>query len=166
MTSGKKILGITGGVVALLLLGKIGLGFLNQPDDKTLILAAIKDAQTASKEGKPGGVMDFLSPYLKVNENEAGGMRGQIANYIKNSKPEIEFTKVEPQVFGEDARIESPAKVNFGIGPLSSGVEIPNVVVKFKKEEDKEWFIIPRKKWKITAIELPTDSLTNFMNGN
>lgn len=166
MTSGKKILGITGGVVVLLLLGRIGLGFLNQPDDKTLIVAALKEAQTASKEGKPGGVMDFISPYLKVNETETEGMRGQIANYIKNSKPEVEFTKVEPQIFGEEARIETPAKVNFGVGPFSSGMTIPNVVVKFKKEEDKEWFIIPKKKWKISAIELPVDSLSSLMNGN
>ena len=61
MATGKKILGVTGGIVGLLLIGKVGLGFLNQPDDKTLITEAIKEAQKASKEGRPGGVMDFLS---------------------------------------------------------------------------------------------------------
>ena len=104
MTSGKKILGVTGGVVAVLVLGKIGLGFLHQPDDKTLILEAVQEAQKASREGRPGGVLDFLSvASLKVNDQDATGSRRDIADYIKKQKPDIQFKEVDPKIFGETA---------------------------------------------------------------
>jgi hypothetical protein len=167
MTSGRKILGVTGGVVGLLIIGKIGLGFLNQPDDKTLITAAIKEAQSAGKEGRPGGVLEFLDlGQLKVNDMAASGTGRDISNYIKNQKPDIEFTKIEPIVTGEDARLESPATVKIGIAMLSKTVTLPNVVVNLKKVEDREWFIIPRKSWKITEIRAPIEDLMSISLGN
>jgi len=165
MTSGSKILGVTAGVVLLLVVGKVGLGFLNQPDDKTLIVEAVKEAQKAGREGRPGGVLDFLSTSLKVNETEATGSRGQIADYIKNQKPDIEFTKIEPQIFGDEARIESPATVKIGIGPISQDITIPNTVINLKREDDKEWFIIPKKKWKITEIRASLGDLPSLPMG-
>lgn len=166
MTSGKKILGFTGGVVLLLMVGKVGLGFLNQPDDKTLIVEAVKEAQKASREGRPGGVLDFLSLNLNFNGAETGSGRSQIADYIKNQKPDIEFTSLNPQVFGETARIESPAKVKIGIAAFSTDVTIPNTVIELKKEVSREWFIIPTKKWKITEIRASVTDLPSLPMGN
>jgi hypothetical protein len=166
MTSGKKILSATGGLVLLLLVGKIGLGFMNQPDDKTLIAAAIKEAQNAGKEGRPGGVLDFLSVSLNVNGSDVEGNRGEIAKYIKNSKPDIELTNIEPIITGEEARLESPANVKIGIAMLSKTVTIPNVVVNLKKEVGRDWFIIPRKSWKITQIRAPIEDFTSLFMGN
>jgi hypothetical protein len=166
MASGKKILGVTGGIVGLLLIGKVGLGFLNQPDDKTLIAQAIKEAQVAGREGRPGGVMDFLSLNLNVNGTEIEGNRGEVSKYIKNMKPDIELTKIEPIVTGEEARLESPATVKIGVAMLSKTVTIPNVVVNLKKEVDREWFIIPKKSWKITQIRASTEDLTSLFMGN
>ena len=166
MATGKKILGVTGGIVGLLLIGKVGLGFLNQPDDKTLITEAIKEAQKASKEGRPGGVMDFLSVSLNVNGSEIEGNRREVWNMIKDQKPDIEFTKIEPIITGEDARFESPANVKVGIAMISRTVTIPNVVINLKKEEAREWFIIPKKSWKITQIRAPMEDLTSLFMGN
>ena len=167
MTSGKKILGVTGGIVLLLAVGKIGLGFLNQPDDKTLITEAIKEAQKASKEGRPGGVLDFLDiPQLKVNEVEAAGASKDIANYVKNMKPDIEFTKIEPIITGDDARIETTAKVKIGVAMFTRDMKLPNVVINLKKEVDHEWLFIPKKSWKITEIRAPDADLASFWSGN
>ena len=166
MATGKKILGVTGGIVGLLLLGKIGLGFLNQPDDKTLITEAIKEAQKASREGRPGGVMDFLSVSLNVNGAEVEGNRREVWNMIKDQKPDIEFTKIEPIITREDARFESPANVKVGIAMISRTVTIPNVVINLKKEEARQWFIIPEKSWKITQIRAPMEDLTSLFMGN
>lgn len=167
MTSGKKILTVTGCIVGLLLIGKVGLGFLNQPDDKTLIAQAMKEAQTAGKEGRPGGVLDFLDlGQLNVNGVDASGTGREIANYIKNSKPDIELTKIEPIVTGDDARLESPATVKVGIAMLSRTVTIPNVVVNLKKQVDREWFIIPRKSWKIVQIRADVADLSSLLMGN
>jgi hypothetical protein len=166
MTSGKKILTVTGCIVGVLLIGKVGLGFLNQPDDKTLISQAIKEAQSASKEGRPGGVLDFLSFDLDVNGNKVEGTRRDIAQYIKNSKPDIELTSIEPIITGEDARLETPATVKIGVAMFSKAVTIPSVVVNLKKEVDREWFIIPKKSWKITQIRADLSELTSMSMGN
>lgn len=166
MTSGNKILGVTGGIVLLLVVGKVGLGYLNQPDDKTLIAEAVKEAQKAGREGRPGGVMDFLSPNLNVNGTPVEGAGSSIKDYIKNQKPDIEFTKVEPQVFGDTARIESPATVKVGIGPISQTITIPDTVIELKREDDKEWFIIPKKSWKITEIRASLADLPSLPMGN
>ena len=166
MTSGKKILGVTISVVAVLLVGKISLGFLNQPDDRTLITEAIKEAQKASKDGRPGGVLDFLSLNLSLNDAEIPAGRSDIANYIKNSKPDFEFTKIEPVITGEDARIESPATVKIGVAMFSKEVTIPNVVIKLKKEVDHDWLIIPKKSWKITEIRADVTDLASLSMGN
>lgn len=166
MTSGNKILGVTGGIVLLLVVGKVGLGYLNQPDDKTLIAEAVKEAQKAGREGRPGGVMDFLSPNLNVNGTPVESAGSSIKDYIKNQKPDIEFTKVEPQVFGDTARIESPATVKVGIGPISQTITIPDTVIELKREDDKEWFIIPKKSWKITEIRASLADLPSLPMGN
>ena len=167
MTSGKKILGVTGGVVAVLVLGKIGLGFLHQPDDKTLILEAVKEAQKASREGRPGGVLDFLSvASLKVNDQDATGSRRDIADYIKKQKPDIQFKEVDPKIFGETAIMETSATVKVSLGPISQEVPIPKATINLKKEEDREWFIIPKKSWKITEINASLGDLPSLPLGN
>ena len=167
MTSGKKILGVTATVVGLLMIGKIGLGFLNQPDDKTLIVEAVKEAQKAGREGRPGGVLDFLDlPKLQLNGEDATGAAPQIANYVKNSKPDIEFTKIEPIVTGDDARIETPATVKIGVAMFTKDVTIPNVVINLKKEVEHEWLFIPKKSWKITQIRANPADLASFSSGN
>ena len=166
MTSGKKILGVTAGFVAVLLIGKVGLGFLNQPDDKTLIAEAVKEAQKAGKEGRPGGVLDFLSLDLKVNDEKMDGVRSEVASYVKNSKPDIEFTKLEPIITGDEARIESPATVKIGVAMFTKEVTIPKVVINLKKEVDHDWLFIPRKSWKITGIRASAEDLSSLSPGN
>lgn len=162
MDSGKKILVVTGGVVAALIVGRVAIGFLNQPDDKTLIMNALKEAQTASKEGKPGGVLDFLSSDLTVNQTEATGAKRNIADYIKKMKPDVEFKESEPQVMGESAKLETSAKVTIGILTMTKSFDLPSTVIRFEKEESREWLIIPKKSWKIKSIEVPMESLASF----
>ena len=166
MTSGKKILGVTGGLVLLLVVGKIGLGFLNQPDDKTLITDAVLEAQKAGREGRPGGVLDFLDiPQLKINGEDAPFGGKEVANYVKNSKPDITFTKIEPIITGDDARIESPATVKIGIAMFSKDMTIPKVIINLKKEVDHEWLFIPKKSWKIVEIRADAADLASFSSG-
>ncbi|MBI1331589.1 MAG: hypothetical protein JST12_21195 [Armatimonadetes bacterium] len=166
MTSGKKILAFTGTVVLLLVVGRVGLGFLNQPDDKTLIVEAVKEAQKASREGQPGGVLDFLSLDLKLNGDETSGSRRNIADYVKNQKPDIEFTTLEPQIFGDQATIESDAKVKMGFGGFTPEVTIHDAKIYLKKEDDREWFIIPKKSWKITEIRASLSELPSLNLGS
>lgn len=162
MEAGKKILLTTVGIVAALVVGRIAIGLINQPDDKTLIMKALKEAQVASKEGKPGGVLDFLSSDLTVNQSEAAGAKRNIADYIKKMKPDVEFQDSEPQILGESARLDTAAKVTIGILTMTKSFDLPSTVIRFEKEESREWLIIPKKTWKIKSIEVPMESLTNL----
>ena len=124
MARGGKILAITGAVVAVLVAGKVGLGLLAKVDDKTLILEAVKDGLKASKEGRPGGVLEKLSASLTVNGEGTPGAKSQIADYLKRLKPDVEFKSLEPQVFGEEARIETPATMSVSILGMNQSVEL------------------------------------------
>ncbi len=165
MTSGKKILGITGGIVALLVVGKVGLTLIRQPDDMTLIKEAILEAQKAGREGRPGGVLDFLDPNLTINDTVVTGSQRQIADKIKSLKPDIQFTKIEPIITGDNARIETPATVKIVFGPMSKDIPIENTVINLKKTEDRQWVIFPKKSWKITDIRVSEADLNAFTMG-
>lgn len=165
MKSGQKILAVTFGLILVLVLGRIAIGFINQPDDKTLIMTALKEAQKASKEGKPGGVLDLLSRDLEVNAQEASGFRGEAAKYIRNMKPDVEFQDADPQINGENARLETSAKMKIGMLGISREINIPQVTINLVKEESREWLLIPVKSWKITNIEVSPQAITEFLSG-
>lgn len=164
MASGNKILAVTLGIIGGFIAIKIAIGFLNQPSDKELIRDAITEAQKASREGRSGGVLEFLSKDLVVNQTEAGTSRSSIADYIKKMKPDVSFAESEPDIQGDSARLETDAKVTFAILGFSRSIDIPKTIIRFQKVESADWLIIPKKSWKITNIEVPTESLVNLPN--
>ena len=52
------------------------------PSDQKMIREALDQAVLASREGRPGGVMDYLSNKFAVNSESITS--GQVANFIKN----------------------------------------------------------------------------------
>lgn len=165
MARGGKILAVTGGVVALLLVGKLALGLLSNVDDKTLIVEAVKDGLKASKEGRPGGVLEKLSASLTVNGEGSPGAKGQIADYIKKLKPDVEFKTLEPQVFGDEARIETPATMAVHILGMNQSVDLKNVTITLKREDTYEYLIFPKKAWRITDVRVDVNALDMFNGG-
>jgi hypothetical protein len=165
MASGKKILGVTAVVVAVLFAGRVGIAFLTQPDDKTLIKEAIAECAKASREGRAGGVLDFLSKNMTLNENEVSGNRSEVSKYISNMKPDVEFTSIEPNVFGDEAKVESPAKFTLSLLSFEKTFDIPKVTVSLKKEEERTWFLVPTKKWRITNIQVPAETIGQILSG-
>jgi hypothetical protein len=162
MARGGKILAITGAVVAVLVAGKVGLGLLAKVDDKTLILEAVKDGLKAGKEGRPGGVLEKLSASLTVNGEGTPGAKSQIADYIKRLKPDVEFKSLEPQVFGEEARIETPATMSVSILGMNQSVELKNVTITLKREDTYEYLIFPKKAWRISDVRVDVSALDMF----
>ena len=153
---------ITGAVVAVLVAGKVGLGLLAKVDDKTLILEAVKDGLKASKEGRPGGVLEKLSASLTVNGEGTPGAKSQIADYIKRLKPDVEFKSLEPQVFGEEARIETPATMSVSILGMNQSVELKNVTITLQREDTYEYLIFPKKAWRISDVRVDVSALDMF----
>ena len=165
MARGGKILLVTGGVVLLLVGAKLAVGLFSKVDDKTLILEAVKDGLKASKEGRPGGVLEKLSASLTVNGEGTPGAKSQIADYIKRLKPDVEFKSLEPQVFGDEARIETPATMSVSILGMNQSVELKNVTITLKREDSYEYLIFPKKAWRVSDVQVDVSALDMFNGG-
>lgn len=147
-------------IVAAIVLVLVGIRIvagLNGPDDKQLVRQALADSIKASKEGRPGGVMDKISNKLTVNDTEVGQM-GNIANFIKQSRPDVEVLTPDPVILGDEARITSPVKVSMSL-PGGAGFDrtIDNVILIFAKEDSMTWLIFPSKQWRLKEVKMPDD---------
>lgn len=158
----KKPILIILGIVALLVGIRVVMGLGGQ-DDKKLVREALAESIKASREGRPGGVMDKISDKLEVNDERFS--RSQIANVIRDSKPEIEVLRQDPVIMGDEAQITSPVKVKIGL-PIGNGTAfnqtIDRVTLVFAKESATEWLIIPTSKWRLKEVKLPDDVMSQL----
>ncbi len=148
----------------VLLVGVRILMSLGGQDDKKLVREALAESIKASKEGRPGGVMDKISDKLTVNNERVASM-SQIANWIRDSKPDVEVLKQDPVIMGDEAQITSPVRVKLSM-PIGNGTAfdqtISNVTMVFAKESAYDWLIIPTTKWRLKEVKIPDDVMSQF----
>lgn len=138
------------GIVALLL---YGFGIFDRSSDSDKIRVALTRAIKASKEGRAGGVLDYMSRDFEINGMQYGG--SQIASLIRSQKPDVEVLDVAPNVQGDSAQIVSP--VNLSINMPEMQVRLDKVTMWFSKENDPRLGIFPAKNWKLTKVEIPQE---------
>ncbi len=131
------------------------------PSDKVLIHDALQESIKASRDGRPGGVLDFLSKSLKINDNESES-RWSVADFIKKSRPDVEIENQEPQIEGETARIVSPVTVSLGLGPVQTPIRLEKVDIRLQKEMGTKFLIFPSPKWRIVRINLSEEDYGKF----
>jgi hypothetical protein len=158
----KPIVWIAVALVALLAVRML-VGRMNAPDDQQQIQQALADSIKASKEGRPGGVMDKLSSNLKLNDMETSANRGQIAQYIRDNKPDVRVLQTRAVITGDQAQIVSPVELEVNILGQRLRKEIDNVTLIFKKEDDREYLVFPTRKWKLFEVRMPPDAVQQFM---
>lgn len=159
-TTGKIGLG-----VGIALLGLFALKFaIGRPTDEEAIQAALKEALQASREGRPGVVLDFVSRSLKVNDEQQSAGRGEIGNYIRQAKPDIEILNPKPVITGDSATIVSPVKVSIRIAMVQSPPMTLNARIGLTRETGRDWLIIPVPKWRVS--EITTDQVPGELIGN
>lgn len=159
----KKPILIIAGLLILLIAIKVGISLANPGNDQTMVEEALAESIQASKEGRPGGVLDKISGNLKVNDMDANGNRSQIADFIKKNHPDLTVENKKAVISGDQAEIVSPVTIELSLLGQSRSINIPEVTMIFKKESDMEYLIIPTKKWKLAEVRLPDDSLSQFM---
>ena len=131
-------------------------------DDKALVKAALKESIEASKDGRPGGVMDKISDKLTVNKEQVASM-SQIAKWIRDSKPDVTVTQQEPIILENEARITSPVTIKASFpGGVDLDKTIDGVTLIFAKESAMDYFIIPTKKWRLKEVLLPSDVMAQL----
>jgi len=149
------------GVVVALVVLRLTI-FAPQPDDQKLVADALTQSIEASKEGRPGGVLDILSSKFRINNQDPG--RVNIAKFIRDSKPDVEVANMQAVVSGDTARIDSPVHVKAHFLTQQFDQQIPNVTFVFKKEEGTRYLVIPTTEWHLTDIEVPNNAINIDMS--
>jgi hypothetical protein len=145
------------GVVALVG-GRYIYGVATKVDDKTQIKEALAEAIKASKEGRPGSVIDKLSENFKVNEESPGS--SQIAGFVKNHHPEVDIKDTDPIVSSDTAQINSDITVKLDLMP--GGWNFKDAQIQFKKEAAMDWWIFPTSKWHLSAVRVRPEDMPNL----
>lgn len=151
---GKKTAWVIVGIVFVLVYGwKYAAVTFFGPSDETLIRKALDEAIVASREGRPGGVMDFISDRFQVN-SEMPGSR-QVANFIKQSHPDITVGKAPPVISGDKATLLAPVEAKITVFGHDIDEKMDHVSLVFQREQGREWLLIPVKKWRLVQVVVP-----------
>ena len=146
----KWIVGSSVTVVA----GLIVLYFATAPSDEELIDQAIKDSVIASKEGKPGGVLDHLSRSLTFNGMPVSD-RSEIAKYVRLARPDVVFGPYTPVVEGDSATVRADVAVKIQFQSLQMDQTVRGVEVELARETGFRWVVFPASKWRIASVSAP-----------
>lgn len=159
----KRALLILGTLLVLLVGGRAIVIKMHPQSDTEAIRQALADSIQASREGRPGGVMDKLSDNISYNGQNEGGYQRDIARYIKTSKPDVEVENMDPVVTGDEATIVSPVQLTLSLLGQSVTKQIKEVTLVFRKEPEREFLIIPTVKWKLAEVRVPDSSVQDLV---
>jgi hypothetical protein len=155
----KRIIAISAAVSVLIALAW---PFFNRPTDQELITQAIESAAEASSDGKPGGVLEYLSRSFEIN-GAAPGSRGEIADYISQVQPDFTIDKTDADIDGDNAKVITKVEVAI-MGGMGGRINIDPINIHLRRETG--WtFIFPTDKWRIVSIEAPSFDPKQFAYG-
>lgn len=154
-----------GGLAVLVIVGVPVLKVYPGPSDAARIDAALEASLKASREGRPGGVLEFLTDKFEIND-QVVGTRREIGVAIRNSKPEVEVTNRDSEVFGDDAKIVSPVRVKVAFMGQPIDQRIEGVTILFKREPARAFFVLPTHTWRIDKVYLPEGVPLPWSMGN
>lgn len=164
MSKAKGVM-IGAGVASVAILGAIvAITLLKPYDDVKEIRKAIAESIKASKDGRPGGVLDHVSVDLRINESSIGGAR-DISDFVRKFKPDVEIPQVDPKVFTDSAQINTPIKLTLGMFGARQSYDLKDVIITMKKEEDRMWLVFPSHTWKVAEVRVPANSFPEAIMG-
>lgn len=155
-------LGVLIGLAALLGAALFLLG--RGPSDRELILRALEESVRAGKEGRAGGVLEYLSESFTINRLDPGS-RGDISRFVREARPDVTVLRPEPIVRGDTATITSPVRVKLSARFLEFDRTFDNVIIRFRKETGTRYGILPTRNWKIVSVEAPDVTIFDFLPG-
>lgn len=146
------------GLLALVIVNIVAV--MNKPDDETQILTALEEMRVASIEGRPGGVLEYISDSIQLpvgTEDQWFGRspKAEIARFLRQAdirSVEIKDPKVE--LYGELAQVTCSVSADlsypmFGDASLS----FDNVVIEFRRERSRRLFVVPDSTWRVVRFQ-------------
>jgi hypothetical protein len=149
-----KTLKIVAGSLAVLIVVRVGIGLQDHRSDKQQITDELQRSIQASKEGRPGSVFEMLSDKVKFNEQDASENMGQVADFIKQQKPDIQVENPDPIVTGDTAAITTPVDMTFSLLGISKTLRYKDVVLVFRREPVIHFLVFPGTDWKLTDVKV------------
>lgn len=131
------------------------------PDDKTLIKEALTESVRASREGRAGGVLEYLSKNFTINGEPLEDRPG-IKNFIRSNRPDVEIESLQPLIDNDTATVNSPITVKIGFASASYPVRIEQAAITLRKEHGTRWLVYPSPKWRIVEVKTPQTELGQF----
>ncbi len=135
------------------------------PSDAERIDAALETSLKASREGRPGGVLEYLTDQFQINDQSVGTRR-EIGVAIRNSKPVVEVENRTPEVFGDEAKIVSPVRVKVDFMGQPVDQRMDGVTILFKREPTRAFLVLPTSTWRIDKVYLPEGVAVPWNLGN
>ncbi|MCH7944821.1 MAG: hypothetical protein IIC73_02225 [Armatimonadetes bacterium] len=139
---------------AVVLAGLTVLFIVTAPSDEDLIRTALEESVQASRDGRPGGVLDHLSRSLTFNGIPVGS-RADIAEFVRKSKPDIELGPVEPVIDGDVATVVTSVRVNVTLPGFSADQTVAQVQIRLARQTGVRWLLFPGTKWRISEVTVP-----------
>lgn len=121
------------------------------PTDEELIREALDESIQASREGKPNPVLDNLASSFTWNGQTVGLDRGEIAQFVRLSKPEIELGQYKTEINGDEAVIVTDVQVKIEIQTL----KYDRVEIRLRRDTGTRWLVFPSARWKIYEVSAP-----------
>lgn len=160
----KPVFVVIGAALVTLVGIKVATTLTGGPTDRQLIDRAVKQALEDSRQSKAGSVVDLLSKNLTVNEQATPSDVREVTKFIRASRPDVTLENPVPLVTGDEARIVSPATLKASILGQTLERRMGEVTLILRREDDKEWFLIPKKAWKLTEVRVPETSVADLLN--
>jgi len=145
---------IVGAIVAL-----VAAFFLTEDrrSDVELIREAFNESVEASKEGRPGGVMDLISANFRINDESPS--RNQIADVIRRSRPDVEVVQFDPIIRGDQATVVSPVRLEASVLTQRMKFAFEDVRLTFQREPGTRWLFFPTRRWRLVQVQVPPEQL-------
>ena len=119
-------------------------------DDRAEIETALKSALKASREGRAGGVIEYLTANVDVN-GQAYNVNQQFANFIRKYHPDITLGECDPKIEGDNASVKSD--IQFSV--LTQSIDVQQVTFTLHREKTRKWLFFPDQEWKVTGASAP-----------
>ena len=158
-----KVPWIVGAVLVALIAVRIGIGLTNRGTDQQQIQSALQRSIEASKDGRPGGVLQLLSNQLTFNGQDANGNLGQIAQFIVKQRPDVDVEKPDPVITGDEAQIISPVDIKLDFLGQQRSIHLKDVILVFHREQSMKYLVFPTTDWKLSEVRAEQVDSSDFM---
>lgn len=153
---------IVSGLIGLALIAFVLRMTLFGASDRVLIDEALAESVQAGKEGRPGGVLEYLSQSFTFNSDQLVDRR-QVADFIRKAKPDVTLGSIDPEIKGDSAEVVTSAHVKVSGFGQSIDRQIPKVTIVLQRENATKWLVFPSKQWRVVSVTAPADSLGDIL---